>query len=85
MILIFISTFSVEYLIQEVLASFSQKKLIVLCHHFCKVTVEEWHMAYIMIIEEKDEGWRQAGRTNALLGLSSSSILQGWQVGGGEL
>lgn len=85
MILIFISTFSVEYLIQEVLASVSQKKLLVLCHQFCKVTVEEWHMAYIMIIEGKDEGWRQAGRTNALLGLSSSCILQGWQVGGGEL
>lgn len=62
MILIFITAFKVEYLIQEVLASVSQKKLLVLCHQFCKVTVEEWHMAYIMIIEEKDEGWRQAGR-----------------------
>lgn len=46
---------------KEVLASFPRQELLTLCHQFCKVTVEEWHVPYIMTIEEKHEGWSQAG------------------------
>lgn len=57
-ILIFIPTFSVGYLDQEVLASFAQKKLVIRHHLFCQVTVDTlWcHMPHVMTIEKKHEG-----------------------------